>query len=310
MSDHKAVAVTARELSQLHEDVLTVFCQTAALRDRLLQYPYDRDEQEFSRWLKSHESDWFSYPGIAPIEARTPEALQWVGSLAKLTASISDRRELFFWFARAYVKWPADWPLLVQTSASRHDDAFAVADEYVKALVANDRVRRLLVGRPANAKQLKDALEAAAEIPCRHLLVFLYKAELPQALKLEAALAVELCDSAAQPRVQQEASDEILKVGGASPTFVPTEFQAKILEALNARALKKEPLASEVCAGDGSRLYRKNRQGVSPLSELIASGLIVQRDGLGYYRPDAPPPSAVAPRSVPTTGQNVAAKHP
>jgi hypothetical protein len=74
----------------------------------------------------------------------------------------------------------------------------------------------------------------------------------------------------------------------AKRTFVPTLLQTNILAALNGRALKKDPLAKETCKGEGSRLYRKGG-----LKELIDEGLVIHRHGIGYYRPDAPPPNAI-----------------
>ncbi|MBA4104970.1 MAG: hypothetical protein C0485_04350 [Pirellula sp.] len=66
--------------------------------------------------------------------------------------------------------------------------------------------------------------------------------------------------------------------------FVPNTFQARILAALGGRALKKDALAAEVCGGEGSRLYRKGG-----IKELMAIGLVVNKQRLGYYRPDTPP---------------------
>jgi hypothetical protein len=70
--------------------------------------------------------------------------------------------------------------------------------------------------------------------------------------------------------------------------FVPTPLQKSILEALNRKALKKQPLAVIVCGGEGTRLYRKGG-----IKELIDIGKVVHKNGVGYYRPDAPPPNSV-----------------
>jgi hypothetical protein len=75
-------------------------------------------------------------------------------------------------------------------------------------------------------------------------------------------------------------------VNGSRTPFVPNEFQRSILRALESRALKKQPLAGEVCNGEGSRLYRNGG-----IKELIAEGKVCHKPRLGYYRPDAPPPS-------------------
>jgi len=67
------------------------------------------------------------------------------------------------------------------------------------------------------------------------------------------------------------------------PPFVPTEFQRRILLALDGRALIKQQLANEVCDGHGKRLYR------SGLTELKARGIVGNKRGAGIYRPDRPP---------------------
>ncbi len=70
-----------------------------------------------------------------------------------------------------------------------------------------------------------------------------------------------------------------------SEAFVPNDFQREILNALDGRALKKQALAIEVCAGEGSRLYRPGG-----IKELMNGGHVVNKRRLGYYRPDRPPP--------------------
>ncbi len=71
-----------------------------------------------------------------------------------------------------------------------------------------------------------------------------------------------------------------------SDSFVPNDFQRDILKALEGRALNKQALANEVCNGEGSRLYRRGG-----IKELKAAGKVCHKPRLGYYRPDAPPPS-------------------
>jgi hypothetical protein len=66
--------------------------------------------------------------------------------------------------------------------------------------------------------------------------------------------------------------------------FVGTPFQRKIFDALDGRALKKQALANEVCSREGTRLYRKGG-----IKEMIEVGLVAHQNGVGYYRPDAPP---------------------
>lgn len=66
--------------------------------------------------------------------------------------------------------------------------------------------------------------------------------------------------------------------------FVPTAFQADILDALDGKALRADALGHKV--GDRSRLYRRP----GGLHELREEGLVCLHKRLGYYRPDAPPP--------------------
>lgn len=65
--------------------------------------------------------------------------------------------------------------------------------------------------------------------------------------------------------------------------FVPSPLQVAILKALDGRALKKEALAGE-CRIDPARLYRPG--GIKELTEL---GMVRNKRGVGYYRPNAPP---------------------
>lgn len=80
--------------------------------------------------------------------------------------------------------------------------------------------------------------------------------------------------------------------------FVPTPLQAAILKALNGSALKKQPLALEVCGGEGTRLYKPGG-----INELRAEGLVDHRNGVGYFRPDAPPPYSVQRRKPSNRGR-------
>jgi hypothetical protein len=66
--------------------------------------------------------------------------------------------------------------------------------------------------------------------------------------------------------------------------FIPTTFQRAILEALDGRSLKKQQLADKVCGGHGSRLYRRGG-----LKELMERGIVVNKPGAGYFRPNQPP---------------------
>ncbi|HEY7427447.1 MAG TPA: hypothetical protein VH682_24650 [Gemmataceae bacterium] len=66
--------------------------------------------------------------------------------------------------------------------------------------------------------------------------------------------------------------------------FVPTPFQEGILDALEGKALRSDPLGAAV--GDKRRLYRHP----GGLQELREEGLVDHHARLGYFRPDAPPP--------------------
>ena len=70
--------------------------------------------------------------------------------------------------------------------------------------------------------------------------------------------------------------------------FVPTPLQQSILNALDGKALKKQCLADAICAGEASRLYRPG--GIKELKDI---GKVQHKYGVGYYRPDAPPPNAL-----------------
>lgn len=68
-----------------------------------------------------------------------------------------------------------------------------------------------------------------------------------------------------------------------------TKFQRKIIDALDGRALKKEQLAAELKC-EPSRLYKNGG-----LKELKERRLVDNKAGVGYYRPDAPPPALKPP---------------
>lgn len=65
--------------------------------------------------------------------------------------------------------------------------------------------------------------------------------------------------------------------------FIPSEFQAAILAALEGKALRSDPLGDVV--DDRRRLFRHP----GGLKELQERGLVCRHSRLGYYRPDAPP---------------------
>lgn len=87
----------------------------------------------------------------------------------------------------------------------------------------------------------------------------------------------------------RELADAYLTSEGTTPpneAFIPTNLQAAILKALTNRNLTKQPLALEVCCGEGSRLYKPGG-----IKELKERGMVKNKRGVGYYRPDAPPPA-------------------
>jgi hypothetical protein len=70
----------------------------------------------------------------------------------------------------------------------------------------------------------------------------------------------------------------------------PTELQRSIWEALDGQALMKTALANKCSSGDQVRLYYTNRKKkTGGLRELQEIGLVDNKPGVGYYRPDAPP---------------------
>ncbi len=70
--------------------------------------------------------------------------------------------------------------------------------------------------------------------------------------------------------------------------IVMSTFQQSIYRALDGVALKKNDLSDRVCPDDPSRLYKPNG-----LQEMRSRGLVSHKRGLGFYRPDRPPPTAV-----------------
>lgn len=76
----------------------------------------------------------------------------------------------------------------------------------------------------------------------------------------------------------------------ASGPLVMTFLQKNIMKVLKGRALTKRQLAAETCGGkeNGILLYRKDE-----LKELRDAHLVKHKRGVGYYRPDVPPPDLV-----------------
>lgn len=86
---------------------------------------------------------------------------------------------------------------------------------------------------------------------------------------------IQLCDSPAAAAPLPVQPDE--------EVFVPTAFQAAILEELEGKAIRSGALGAAV--GDKRRLFRHP----GGLRELIERGMVRHHKRRGYYRPDAPP---------------------
>jgi hypothetical protein len=69
-----------------------------------------------------------------------------------------------------------------------------------------------------------------------------------------------------------------------APAWEPTEFQSRLLEALEFRALHTDDLA-QALGIDRRNVFRKPRG----IGELREQGLVALHPRLGYFRPDAPP---------------------
>jgi hypothetical protein len=70
-----------------------------------------------------------------------------------------------------------------------------------------------------------------------------------------------------------------------------TPLQLAIWKALDAQSLNKAKLA-KACGVDEVRVYYTNRKKkTGGLTELQAKGIVEHKYGIGYYRPDSPPPT-------------------
>ncbi len=91
----------------------------------------------------------------------------------------------------------------------------------------------------------------------------------------------------------------LLCVGRIKPIppkpFVGSPIQVAIHKALDGKAMSKQALANEVCGGEGTRLYKPHG-----IKEMMADGIVKNKPGVGYYRPDSPPPTLV----ISTLGTN------
>jgi hypothetical protein len=68
------------------------------------------------------------------------------------------------------------------------------------------------------------------------------------------------------------------------PAFEPTDYQVRILEALEFRALRTDALAAAL-GGDRRRMFRRP----GGIHELREAGLVALDPRRGYYRTDAAP---------------------
>lgn len=77
-------------------------------------------------------------------------------------------------------------------------------------------------------------------------------------------------------------NDQTPEIRASATIFVPSQFQTRVLEALNHRARTATQLEHDLNV-DRRRLFR---DGLNPLTE---HGLVDNKRGYGYFRPDAPP---------------------
>ena len=91
-------------------------------------------------------------------------------------------------------------------------------------------------------------------------------------------------------RWTSESAALLLRDAESITPLILRPLQREILKALTGRALKKMALAAKVCGGEanGNILYRPGG-----IKELMARGIVKWESGVGFYRPDAPPPDAI-----------------
>ena len=89
-----------------------------------------------------------------------------------------------------------------------------------------------------------------------------------------------------QDQLLKQFPPTVVREGSARP-FIMTELQTAIFEKLNGTAYKVELLASAIGC-ETSRLYKKGG-----LKELKEAGKVLHKHGVGYYRPDVPPPEQI-----------------
>jgi hypothetical protein len=107
-----------------------------------------------------------------------------------------------------------------------------------------------------------------------------YVNRLHPGLALPHRVVVEFAADGAVLRVNVE----LVPSPSPKPEFVPTEFQAEIMEALAGRALRSDGLAKAVGV-EKSRLYHDP----GGVPELIEEGWVRHHKRVGYYSAQAPP---------------------
>lgn len=97
-------------------------------------------------------------------------------------------------------------------------------------------------------------------------------------------VSIELDDAGRLEKVKMPIPPAGVAVAERDP-FVPGPVQKAILEALEGEALRSDALGTAV--GGRSRIF----QHPGGLKELQQEGLVKHHNRLGFYRPDAPPPT-------------------
>lgn len=164
-----------------------------------------------------------------------------------------------------------------------HELAFDLAKRANDYFCLIDSVRWGLVEPIENMQQLLQQCDEAGE---EHVIYFYIPNGDFQ------RLAIRLRHEAALARTAFVASATAER-GGPPPngngqvvtSFVPTDLQRAILRCLDGKALKVQAIATTVCNGERTRLYKPGG-----IKELKDAGLVDHKHQVGYFRPDAPPP--------------------
>jgi hypothetical protein len=103
-----------------------------------------------------------------------------------------------------------------------------------------------------------------------------------------ARIAARLCEVTQQ--LAELVAEMVAAQQPAEPGFVPTPFQRGILDALNGKALRTDPLGKKV----GNRRKLFNDPGGLP--ELQEEGLVGHHPRIGFYSTANPPPELAGER--------------